>query len=136
MVLEANGTRRAKRQEVLERLLTEFGLTTVRVQRGMTLSGGSGVAWKSRESCHESAYVLLDEPFTGVDPRSVAELQDVVRYLKERGWACDHRSQRARTRWPSRTVHRDSPRAHTPRRETRSNPRRPRSAPSPSSEAL
>jgi lipopolysaccharide export system ATP-binding protein len=40
MVLEANGTPRAKRQEVLERLLTEFGLTTVRVQRGMTLSGG------------------------------------------------------------------------------------------------
>jgi len=31
------------------------------------------------------SYVLLDEPFTGVDPRSVAELQDVVRYLKQRG---------------------------------------------------
>src|SRR5574337_672952 len=40
MVLEANGTLRAKRQEVLERLITEFGLTTVRTQRGMTLSGG------------------------------------------------------------------------------------------------
>jgi lipopolysaccharide export system ATP-binding protein len=31
------------------------------------------------------SYVLLDEPFTGVDPRSVSELQDVVRYLKQRG---------------------------------------------------
>ena len=86
MVLEANGTRRAKRQEVLERLLTEFGLTTVRVQRGMTLSGGERRRVEiARVLAMNPAYVLLDEPFTGVDPRSVAELQDVVRYLKERG---------------------------------------------------
>jgi lipopolysaccharide export system ATP-binding protein len=86
MVLEANGTRRAKRQEVLERLLTEFGLTTVRVQRGMTLSGGERRRVEiARVLAMNPAYMLLDEPFTGVDPRSVAELQDVVRYLKERG---------------------------------------------------
>jgi lipopolysaccharide export system ATP-binding protein len=86
MVLEANGTPRAKRQEVLERLLTEFGLTTVRVQRGMTLSGGERRRVEiARVLAMNPAYVLLDEPFTGVDPRSVAELQDVVRYLKERG---------------------------------------------------
>lgn len=86
MVLEANGTLRAKRQEVLERLLTEFGLTTVRVQRGMTLSGGERRRVEiARVLAMNPAYVLLDEPFTGVDPRSVAELQDVVRYLKERG---------------------------------------------------
>jgi lipopolysaccharide export system ATP-binding protein len=86
MVLEANGTRRAKRQEVLERLLTEFGLTTVRVQRGMTLSGGERRRVEiARVLAMNPSYVLLDEPFTGVDPRSVAELQDVVRYLKERG---------------------------------------------------
>jgi lipopolysaccharide export system ATP-binding protein len=86
MVLEANGTPRAKRQEVLERLLTEFGLTTVRVQRGMTLSGGERRRVEiARVLAMNPAYVLLDEPFTGVDPRSVAELQDVVRYLKQRG---------------------------------------------------
>ncbi len=86
MVLEANGTLRAKRQEVLERLLTEFGLTTVRVQRGMTLSGGERRrAEIARVLAMNPSYVLLDEPFTGVDPRSVSELQDVVRYLKERG---------------------------------------------------
>jgi len=86
MVLEANGTLRAKRQEVLERLLTEFGLTTVRFQRGMTLSGGERRRVEiARVLAMNPAYVLLDEPFTGVDPRSVAELQDVVRYLKERG---------------------------------------------------
>jgi lipopolysaccharide export system ATP-binding protein len=86
MVLEANGTHRAKRQEVLERLLTEFGLTTVRVQRGMTLSGGERRRVEiARVLAMNPAYVLLDEPFTGVDPLSVAELQDVVRYLKQRG---------------------------------------------------
>jgi len=86
MVLEANGTLRAKRQEVLERLLTEFGLTTVRVQRGITLSGGERRRVEiARVLAMNPSYVLLDEPFTGVDPRSVAELQDVVRYLKERG---------------------------------------------------
>jgi lipopolysaccharide export system ATP-binding protein len=86
MVLEANGTLRAKRQEVLERLLTEFGLATVRTQRGMTLSGGERRRVEiARVLAMNPAYVLLDEPFTGVDPRSVAELQDVVRYLKQRG---------------------------------------------------
>jgi lipopolysaccharide export system ATP-binding protein len=86
MVLEAKGTPRANRQEVLERLLSEFGLTTVRVQRGMTLSGGERRRVEiARVLAMNPAYVLLDEPFTGVDPRSVAELQDVVRYLKERG---------------------------------------------------
>src|SRR6266849_1053292 len=86
IVLEANGTLRAKRQEVLERLLTEFGLTTVRVQRGITLSGGERRRVEiARVLAMNPSYVLLDEPFTGVDPRSVSELQDVVRYLKERG---------------------------------------------------
>jgi lipopolysaccharide export system ATP-binding protein len=86
MVLEANGTLRPKRQEVLERLLTEFGLTIVRTQRGMTLSGGERRRVEiARVLAMNPAYVLLDEPFTGVDPRSVAELQDVVRYLKQRG---------------------------------------------------
>ena len=86
MVLEANGTIRMKRQEVLERLLTEFGLTIVRAQRGMTLSGGERRRVEiARVLAMNPSYVLLDEPFTGVDPRSVAELQDVVRYLKQRG---------------------------------------------------
>src|SRR2546422_988110 len=45
---------------------------------------GDGVLDGKSLSMNRS-YVLLDEPFTGVDPRSVAELQDVVRYLKQRG---------------------------------------------------
>ncbi len=86
MVLEANGTVGTQRKEVLERLITEFGLTTVRAQRGVTLSGGERRRVEiARVLAMNPAYVLLDEPFTGVDPRSVAELQDVVRYLKQRG---------------------------------------------------
>jgi len=86
MVLEANGTSGPKRREVLEQLLQEFGLTTVRRQRGATLSGGERRRVEiARVLAMNPAYVLLDEPFTGVDPRSVAELQDVVRYLKQRG---------------------------------------------------
>ncbi len=86
MVLEANGTSGAKRREVLEHLLREFGLTVVRAQRGATLSGGERRRVEiARVLAMDPAYVLLDEPFTGVDPRSVAELQDVVRYLKQRG---------------------------------------------------
>jgi len=86
IVLEANGRPAGKRREVLERLLGEFGLMTVRKQRGATLSGGERRRVEiARVLAMDPAYVLLDEPFTGVDPRSVAELQDVVKYLRQRG---------------------------------------------------
>ena len=86
MILQANGATKAAQQEVLEQLLREFGLGTVRKQRGVTLSGGERRRVEiARVLAMNPSYVLLDEPFTGVDPRSVAELQDVVRYLKQRG---------------------------------------------------
>jgi len=86
MILQANGAAKGAQHEVLERLLREFGLLTVRKQRGVTLSGGERRRVEiARVLAMNPSYVLLDEPFTGVDPRSVAELQDVVRYLKQRG---------------------------------------------------
>ncbi len=86
MILQANGTAKAAQREVLEQLLREFGLGTVRTQLGVTLSGGERRRVEiARVLAMNPSYVLLDEPFTGVDPRSVAELQDVVRYLKQRG---------------------------------------------------
>ncbi|MDR7516800.1 MAG: LPS export ABC transporter ATP-binding protein [Armatimonadota bacterium] len=86
MVLEANGTPRARRRQVLESLLEELDLVPLRQQRGATLSGGERRRVEiARVLAANPAYVLLDEPFTGVDPRSVAELQDVVRYLRQRG---------------------------------------------------
>ena len=86
MVLEANGTPPAARRQVLDELLQEFHLTGLRAQRGATLSGGERRRVEiARVLAMRPAYVLLDEPLTGVDPRSVAELQDVVRYLRQRG---------------------------------------------------
>lgn len=86
MVLEANGTPPAARRQVLDELLQEFHLTGLRTQRGATLSGGERRRVEiARVLAMRPAYVLLDEPFTGVDPRSVTELQDVVRYLRQRG---------------------------------------------------
>jgi len=86
MILQANGATKAAQQEVLEQLLREFGLLPVRKQRGVTLSGGERRRVEiARVLAMNPSYMLLDEPFTGVDPRSVAELQDVVRYLKQRG---------------------------------------------------
>lgn len=86
IVLEANGKARATHAAVRDRLLEEFGLTRVRTQLGMTLSGGERRRVEiARVLAMDPAYVLLDEPFTGVDPLAVSEIQDVVRYLRSRG---------------------------------------------------
>lgn len=86
MVLQANGTAPKERQARLDQLLTEFGLTHVRDQLGITLSGGERRRVEiARVLAMNPAYVLLDEPFTGVDPLAVSEIQDIVRYLKGRG---------------------------------------------------
>ncbi len=86
VVLEANGKAPQARAAVLEQLLQEFGLQTVRRQVGASLSGGERRRVEiARVLAMEPAYILLDEPFTGIDPKSVAEIQEVVRYLRERG---------------------------------------------------
>lgn len=86
MVLEANGRSRTDRSDFLEQLLKEFGLNGLRRQRGVVLSGGERRRVEiARVLAAQPSYVLLDEPFTGVDPRSVSELQDIVRYLRDRG---------------------------------------------------
>lgn len=86
VVLEANGKAPQARAAVLEHLLEEFGLQTVRRQVGASLSGGERRRVEiARVLAMEPAYILLDEPFTGIDPKSVAEIQEVVRYLRARG---------------------------------------------------
>lgn len=86
MVLQANRTPPAERQHTLDRLLEEFGLAHLRGQRGRVLSGGERRRVEiARVLAMRPSYVLLDEPFTGVDPLAVSEIQDVVRYLRTRG---------------------------------------------------
>ncbi|MDQ7840197.1 MAG: LPS export ABC transporter ATP-binding protein [bacterium] len=85
-VLEANGRPRAARQEMADRLIEEFELTRLRHQLGATLSGGERRRVEiARVIAMEPSFILLDEPFTGVDPKSVAEIQEVVVHLRRRG---------------------------------------------------
>lgn len=86
MVLEANGKTPQARRAILQGLLEEFGLVTVRRQLGASLSGGERRRVEiARVLAMNPAYILLDEPFTGIDPKSVAEIQEVVLYLRTKG---------------------------------------------------
>jgi lipopolysaccharide export system ATP-binding protein len=86
VVLEQCGLPLDVRRQRTDRLLEEFGLEAVRRQPAWTLSGGERRRVEiARALSLEPTFLLLDEPFTGIDPRSVQELQRTVRYLRERG---------------------------------------------------
>ena len=86
LVLQAQGTLHAQRSAKVDALLDEFGLTHLRREPGRVLSGGERRRVEiARVLAMDPSYVLLDEPFTGVDPLAVSEIQDVVRYLRTRG---------------------------------------------------
>ncbi|MCG3169094.1 MAG: Lipopolysaccharide export system ATP-binding protein LptB [Pseudomonadales bacterium] len=75
-----------RRQEKLEELLQEFNLTHLRDARGMSLSGGERRRVEiARALASEPSFILLDEPFAGVDPISVKDIKDIVRHLQQRG---------------------------------------------------
>lgn len=85
-VLEAGSTPREQRAGIVEALLEEFELSALRKQPGATLSGGERRRVEiARVLAMHPSFILLDEPFTGVDPKSVAEIQRVVVRLRDRG---------------------------------------------------
>ena len=85
-VLELNEPDRAVRDEELERLLDEFGLTRLRSSPAMALSGGERRRCEiARALAAKPSIMLLDEPFAGIDPLSIADIRDLVRDLKTRG---------------------------------------------------
>jgi lipopolysaccharide export system ATP-binding protein len=85
-VLEALGMRRAERERRADELLGEFHLESVAASLGESLSGGERRRTEVARSLLSSPrYILFDEPFAGVDPIAVAELQRLIASLRDRG---------------------------------------------------
>ena len=84
-VLEMTGRSRAVQKEKTEALLEEFSLTHVRKNLGRVLSGGERRRTEiARALATDPDFVLLDEPFAGVDPIAVEEIQGIVSKLKKK----------------------------------------------------
>ena len=84
-VLEAAEPDKAVRRARLEQLLGEFGLTALRDSPAMALSGGERRRCEiARALAADPTIMLLDEPFAGIDPISIADIRELVRELKSR----------------------------------------------------
>ena len=80
------GMSRAEREAKLEELLEEFHITHIRDSVGMALSGGERRRVEiARALAMEPAFILLDEPFAGVDPISVSDIKHIIRHLRDKG---------------------------------------------------
>ena len=84
-ILEMTNLKKADRKIKLEKLLNEFNLTSVRKNIGDKLSGGEKRRTEiARALATDPKFVLLDEPFAGVDPIAVEDIQSIVSELKKR----------------------------------------------------
>ncbi|MBK12365.1 MAG: LPS export ABC transporter ATP-binding protein [Crocinitomicaceae bacterium] len=85
-VLELHRKNPEDRKERLEALLNEFGLVNVRKNRGDVLSGGEKRRTEiARALAADPRFILLDEPFAGVDPIAVEDIQQIVSQLRTKG---------------------------------------------------
>jgi len=85
-VLELVEPDRKKRHEQLDSLLEEFTITRLRKSPSMALSGGERRRCEiARALASRPSFMLLDEPFAGIDPIAVGDIQQLVRHLTERG---------------------------------------------------
>ena len=75
-----------QRREKMESLLQEFHITHIRHNKGMSLSGGERRRTEiARALANDPRFILLDEPFAGVDPISVSDIKSIIEHLKMRG---------------------------------------------------
>lgn len=85
-ILETMQMSRQDRSVRLEELLEEFGIAHVRKTRGDALSGGERRRVEiARCLATEPRFILLDEPFAGIDPIAIDDIREIIVYLKERG---------------------------------------------------
>ena len=75
-----------QREEKLESLIQEFHINHIRDNKGMSLSGGERRRTEiARSLATDPRFILLDEPFAGVDPISVSDIKSIIQHLKDRG---------------------------------------------------
>lgn len=85
-ILELVEPNKKERKEQLESLLEEFSITRLRKSPAMALSGGERRRCEiARALASRPSFMLLDEPFAGIDPIAVGDIQQLVRHLTERG---------------------------------------------------
>ncbi len=85
-ILELIGFPRRKRRERVDELLEEFSITHIRKQMGYMLSGGERRRTEiARSLATDPKFILLDEPFAGIDPLAVEEIMHIIRRLRKRG---------------------------------------------------
>lgn len=76
----------AQREQIADELLDEFNINHIRGNMGMSLSGGERRRVEiARALAANPEFILLDEPFAGVDPISVSDIKNIIQHLKERG---------------------------------------------------
>ena len=86
LVLQVTSLDRKKQEERLEELLDEFSITHIRKNKAMMLSGGERRRTEiARSLIMNPDFILLDEPFAGIDPIAVEDIQGIVEILKNKG---------------------------------------------------
>ncbi len=86
-ILEANNFPAKEKAAEVEALLEEFNLTHLKKQKGISLSGGERRRVEIvRALATRPSYLLLDEPFSGVDPIGVSDVQEMLTYLRQEGY--------------------------------------------------
>ena len=85
LVLQLTNYSKAKQKEILEKLLNDFSIQHIRKSNSLTLSGGERRRTEiARALIMNPDFILLDEPFSGIDPIAVEDIQKIIRKLKER----------------------------------------------------
>ena len=85
-ILETTNLSKTEQRVKYEELLEEFHIGHVRSRKGAALSGGERRRVEiARCLALEPQFILLDEPFAGVDPLAVADIQEIIQYLRQRG---------------------------------------------------